>query len=559
MSPRLEQLAFGLTLLAFLAFGAAAFVKHRRELAVPRAVALGVLAFAAMGATLRLAFVEPAFVHTSFHGPALVESALSFPNPGAHRAEYGQGSFFVLGLAALVLGRTAETVFHANVLVASLATFPLAYVGAHWAGRPVGAVFAAAAWSTSPLVARLAASEDAHVVATGFALAALAATELAAALGSRCFLAAGVAAALAAILARQTLYPWPFFLVAMLVERRLRGGRGLTRMAIGLAGAALLLPTLALALATLRKSSNEVLLFAWKLALERPSLARSMILEHPLLDARRLSPLVTAFAPICLWAVTRRRAIRVALLTSLAVMALVTLPMVLRSRGVCWSFRLPLYALAVALAGVGLNAADVWIATRTGWLRHRVLALSLAAALLGALGRGTIDNSRPDAELAEYRAVREAFAAMPRPFAALSAGVRKPAPTDKLIGSLAARAGVPLLEPQDPAPAGPWIFVEGVGCHAYSILELMGDPGEAGGERYVQTIGAALDPAQGFGTQLVRRPAGIRPECEELEARLLAGPRPPSVRDGPEISVEDDPPMAIFDVPRIRLRFFTSP
>jgi hypothetical protein len=558
MSPRLGQLTFAFTFAAFLVLGTMAIARRRSDLAFPRSTAIGVMAFAAMGAVLRFAFVEPAFVHANFHGPALVESILSFPDPNVHRVEYGHGSFFVLGLAAATFGRTAETVFHANAIVAALTTVPLAFVAAHWAGRSEAAVYAAAAWATSPLVARLACSEDSHVVATALALAGLAAIELGSSLGSRSFLAAGVAATLAAILTRQTLYPWPCFLAAVLVERRLRERRGLGWIAIGIAIVALMIPTLLLAAATVREASNDVLLLAWKFGLESPRRALAMIVEHPLLAVRQLSPLVTIFGALGIVTVARRSSIRLSLVVSFAVMMLVTLPFVLPSRGVSWSFRLPLYALAVVLTGSGVAAFDRVITERTRWLRHRTLGLALGAALLGAIGRGTLDNRKPSAELAEYRALRTAFASMPSPFVAVTAGVRDPAPSDKLTESIASRFGVKVVGPEDSPPRGSWIFLEGLGCHAFSVIELFEESGTPGDERYVRMIDAALDPARGFGTELVQRPSSMRRECRDLEAKLVAGAHPPSIRDGPELVVEDGPPMVLFDAGRIRLRFFTS-
>src|SRR5579859_3636394 len=142
----------------------------------PRAIDRGVLAAALAALVVRL-LVAPAFVHDGFHGPLIVNGVLAFPSPpgrGSYGTAYGPGSFVVLGLLSFLTGRSAEGVMLANVLVSSLATLPLAAAASRLSGRPRAGLYAAILWAGSPLVARLARSEDAHLVGLVFAMAGLA-------------------------------------------------------------------------------------------------------------------------------------------------------------------------------------------------------------------------------------------------------------------------------------------------------------------------------------------------------------------------------------------------
>jgi len=59
---------------------------------------------------------------------------------------------------------------------------------------------------------------------------------------------------------------------------------------------------------------------------------------------------------------SRKRSIGVAVLGSLAVMFVLTLPFDFPEPGVAWSFRLPLYALVAMMCGPGASAVVVELA-----------------------------------------------------------------------------------------------------------------------------------------------------------------------------------------------------
>ncbi len=89
---------------------------------------------------------------------------LSFPTASTRRATYGQGSFVVLGAIAAAVGRSVENVFRANAVIQTGALGFAAGLAAR-AGGPWAALGTLAAGALSPLMLRVAASEDAHNVA----------------------------------------------------------------------------------------------------------------------------------------------------------------------------------------------------------------------------------------------------------------------------------------------------------------------------------------------------------------------------------------------------------
>jgi hypothetical protein len=165
--------------------------------------------------------------------------------------------------------------------------------------------------------------------------------------------------------------------------------------------------------------------------------------------------------------------------------------------------------------------------------------------LVGLCAKATMENRRPSAELAEYKWIRDTILAEPRPFTVAVAHLEEP--SSKLAERIAKRLGVPVVTLEDarsPAPAGRWIFFEGLACHGHSLPELfertLSAPlGEAELDRFLV---AAFDPRRGFGLDLVTRPTGVRDACAGVERRAAVRRAP-----GPVVRVDDDPPMVIFD------------
>jgi hypothetical protein len=530
---------------------------------VPAHVALGVGAATLVALLLPLFATAPAFVHISLHGPLLLESILAFPSPDVHRREFGQGSYVVLGLAAAAFGRSAETVMAANACLSAATTPLVGFVAARWAGRDSAALYASAAWATSPFVARLAHSEDSHVSAVLFAVMALAWAEVASARGSQLALTGAVLSVVLAMWTRQTTYLMAILVIAVLLERRRAAVRASHRvLALGPFVFALvaILSSLALRVASTLGESGDAMILPVLLVMARhPGVAFAALLRHPFFSPVRLSILVPTLGLMGAVYLGRRGPVRLSFVSYMAVMTFMTLPASFRSVGVAWSFRLPLYALALVAVGVGGAVVENAVESRRPGSSSSARRLA-AAALCGVVGLvagGTLENRAANPEFVEYTFIRDTLSREPRPFTL--AAVHLEEPSAELPARVARRLGVPVAlmgEGEAKDPSGPWIFFETLACHGHSIPKLFeqtlgGAAGEAAIERFLL---AAFDPRQGFGIGLAPRPVGMRAACAAVAAR--AGTR--SV-EGPDVAVEDDPPMVMYDSGAVRLRILSGP
>lgn len=560
--------AIAATLLALLlALTVATLPEWRRVWRrAPRWVALGVCLAALLALVLRMLFVAPALVHSDFQGALVIEGVLGFPQPaGAHNATYGsgygQGSFVILGLLASLLGRTAETVVACNAALSAFATLPLAFVAARWAGNPSAGLLAAFAWASSALVARLAHSEDAHILAVCIALCAVAYAELTATARRPTLTFAGaVVAALLATWTRESMLTWGPFVLALVVERRWRDrGQGcdlapLHRWALPL-GAALLGVALALRLGRAAGASN---VYAWGIsALSRDlGFVAALVADHPFFQLRILSAVVgvLGLAGVCLLALRSR--VRLAIAVQASGLFVLTLPAGLPSRGVGWSFRLQVYALAV----LGVGVAASWLcaagARRMGRPVGPRLTIAAACAIivLSLLCKGTVDNIRPDASFVEYTYLRDGVGSLPAPVTLIhSSGESR-----YTCLAVAERLGLRVVDihhlPSTPGP-GTWVLLEGLSAHAYTMSELAGrsESGPRGiiPESARNFFVAMFDPRTDFGRALVARPTQMRPEFRTLIARSTPlGPQ------GPTVEVSDVIPAGLFDTARFPLRLW---
>jgi hypothetical protein len=211
--------------------------------------------------------------------------------------------------------------------------------------------------------------------------------------------------------------------------------------------------------------------------------------------------------------------------------------------GVRWSFRLPVYVLSMLIAGGGA----AWLEARLA--RGRMLLVVVIAASLACTA--TLENLRPNAEFVEYCYVRDTLKRLQRPVV----GNPESGPGWRLPMVLASRLRLPLLS--RPAPGA--IFFDGIGCHVWDMLGLLGTqkapahqlPPRAEVERVFSVM---IDPDTHWGMDAVPHPTGERPECTALlqTARPLGPP-------GPTVTLEDSPPMAVFGERELTLRVFEWP
>jgi hypothetical protein len=538
--------------------------RWQRIAAMPAGVSIGCAVAAAAALVVWPAAVPPAFVHDAFHGPFIVNGVLAFPAPpgrGAYGAAYGPGSFAVLGLLSFLTGRSAEGVMIANAIVAALATIPVAALAARLSGRPRAGLYASLLWAASPLVARLARSEDAHVVGVAFALTGLWWIDVAATERSRAALWVGVLATAAAVFTRQTFIQLAPIAALLLIERTRRAAPGerLPWSSVIAACAALGGCLLARAAATAGSSDGQEGLIGLAVVARHPEWLPGYLAAHPLLSIPRL-PVVVPLLLIAGAIDLRRRAqARVTIAVAWCGLFLLMLPSSFPSAGVRWSFRLPSYALSIVIAGAGAAwLQDAWERRRGRPLGAAAgTALVIAALALGAAGTAIRELRAPSAEFIEYRYLRDTIARLPRGVTLI--GNAEEGPAWRLPGELAARAGIPVVRPEQlpaiPAPGATYVMPEGLGCQARDAFELAGAvraaahqlPARAEVERLFAIV---LDPRTDYGLKAVPHPVGPRPSC----ARILAASVPYGP-PGPTVALDDSPPTAIFGARALTLRF----
>ncbi len=566
------RLVLGL-LAASVALSAIWCVRHRALIAaLPRRIVAGVGVLALLAAWIRLFATTPALVHGSLdHATALVESVIAFPSANMHRVnEYGYGSFATLGLLCAAFGRRVETIVAANAIISALCVFPLGLVAARWSGRSTAALYAAAAWAASPLVARLAHSEDAHVVATAFALCAIAWLEIAFASVSRLALVNAVIALALAVLSRQTLAPWIALCCAVVVERWWRSrsaDRRLSTTAIIATLAIMCLPVLRfLALAQLDEGANQFVLMVFGIMASRPRAVLEILSAHPFFDVHNLSVLVPSVGLLgALSLCWRGSPVRLAFPASVFTITLVTLPFTLPVPGDRWAFRLPLYALGLIAVGAGAARIEERLVRRA---RFVVPVLTIAVALLAFCCRTALDNRRPSADLIEYQFVRDALEARPRPITLIGTG-----PTL----AMAQRPGVRVMSMPGELSTltAPWLFVDGRACHAYAPSQLLWPdrPGRAGNEAILRAwfegkrivhVGDRLSLLDAQ-TENVERSVEVptqpmEPRCAGVLERLRQLPvsAGASWLDGPAVELEDQIPFFVYDRIAFRPRILES-
>jgi hypothetical protein len=528
--------------------------RRARSPAEPRKLwALAGLAALAMAA--RIIAARPTFLHANLHGTALLDEIFAFPRPATFRAMYGQYSFFVLGAAARLFGRSFEVIVAVNQVVAALSLGLSALLARRLAGAWIAAWTTLACGALLVPVVRVAASEDAHNLAVLLGLTGVLCLDAYAVGRRRALLVAGTAALLLMINTRQTLYVMApcAFLMAWA-----RGGRALIRDPALLAAGAVVLAGLVLRTrVTVNDGAESISLVMIGIVLTTRSAILPLFAHHPLLDVARFGPAVPALLAAGLWACARRRGALGGLGLAFVAVFVVTLPFGFPTPGVEYSFRSPVLALGLVVAGVGGAVVADALRARFG-ARSEALALGAAGGLagLGFALPGRSDLSRVSPEYAEYRFVQAAALELPRaltwlelPHDAAQPGYRAPS------GALA-RAGYRISEASSLAAAkaspGPVYFLAGVQCRAWSVVELLGglDPHRRDAQRsFVTRLAPVLFDRAPIASVASAR--GVRPECLEITARgVPVGPRgvvPAPVSDIPfVVYTPEDLPLQFY-------------
>lgn len=475
----------------------------------------------------RVLVTEPVLLHANFHGAALVDEILAFPCVATHRAEYGQGSFFLLGALARVAGGTFERIVLVNQVLGVATLALLGVLAARVSNRAWTAPLVVLLGALDPALVRVAASEDAHTLATFLAAGALVGLEAGARTGSRAALVAGAAAALLVLWTRQTLYP-VVALAGCLAFARADGARRRspvfagTLAVVGVAFAARVVHTLT------HPTDAVTFRFLPVIIAHRPA---SLLVGHPLLDPR----CAPALLPLGLAGIValRRRVGGVVLGLGTIGLLLITLPFSFPTPGVELAFRVPVVALWLIPA-----AASAERLARAVPARRLAVPLAIVVAILPAALPVFARVRATTAATQEMHALRSLAASLPAGTSFVTLPTREPTPTVALPQfALPPDARVERLDrlghSGDPSRSER-LFLVGLQCRARSFMEVV--PG-ATPEQLLAT-----DLRRGLGTAHVQ--TDLRPECRALLDRATR------VSAVLTIDAPDDPPFAFFAADR---------
>ncbi|MSP92600.1 MAG: hypothetical protein EXR79_12495 [Myxococcales bacterium] len=500
-----------------------------QALPVPeRRAVLATGALIALAVTARLWLVTPGYLHANLHGPALADAALAWPRLDAHRATYGPVGFFLLGGIAHSFGGGWEGLVRANALAGGALLATIAWVATRWAGTVQAAPIAVALGALLPGLALVSASEDVHPVATALALASVALFDTYGRDRRAVHLVAGCLLASLAAHSRQTLVPLALLAplwAAMRTHDLVRDWR------FQAAGAVVVAAVTARVAATLADRGDQVTFDLVPLLFADPVALAPVFAHHPLTAPAHAALLL----PLALWgAVQLWRHDRAgwAIVGGLCGLTALTLPLGVPIAGNELGFRLPVTALAVAVAALALVP---W--TRRQGLAGRSLGIAALAAhglLLPALYAprrvAPMDSEREHLQhSAAWLGPAPTFAVLP---------VREPAPSYWLPRhALPAGARTVVATPDAIAAARrPVHFLSGLRCRAWSGRELAAHAG-------VPTTALALVWSS-YAGQLppgVVPSDAVRPECLELlRGAIAVGPATRIARPYSEL------PFAVF-------------
>jgi hypothetical protein len=527
-----------ITLMAACSFGIA-LAARRQPRPPPRIVAIWaiVAALAAGSVTYRLIVVPPAFVHAEFYGPQLVADILELAMPPHH--PYGASSYVLLHGLSWIFGRSAEGIVRANVVLAGIATFPFAWLVARWAGDARVAVLGAAIWACSPLVERLACSEEAHVTGALFALLAALAADIVATRPSRLASVLALLFAQLTVFSRQSFLAWVPFLVLLSVDRDPSRGRW-QRARLPLAMAA----TLCLAVLFQRATRVEEGYAPFLLIMARVIDLRaivSCIAVHPALAARQLSVVVPPLGALGCLVLARDKHRRVAFFVGLGAATLTSLMVQWPAIGVSYGFRLPQYVLWLGAASIGAGALaralEPWLSPRGA-----IGAVALLCVFTSASSARAQQNRTRDSLFDEYVWVRDELSRLPdAPVVSFGAGPMGPRYNTPQEVARTLHRGVTWAD-----SCGAYV-VEGLGCYAYTVAELT-FPGKVsepesialmlGSQSFLRRF--VFDASTSYGLSLVQVPTDMRPEC----GREIVGAH--EVTEGAPLPTQTSAPLAVW-------------
>jgi len=480
------------------------------------------IALLVVGGAIRFA-MPPAFIHANFHGYGLVEAILAFPEPAHYRAEYGQGSFMAMGALASALGGGWRGVVLANVLFGTALLGGMALL-AHRIAGPFAATATAAAGATFLPLVRVAASEDAHGVASLLAIVAVLAATPPPLQGpslSRSRVVVIVAGTLGALYARQSWFFLPIIIGGLTFAAWRPPRLAEPRVLFVVGVVVLLLVPRAVSLATTNDRGSVAYLSS--AIFSRDVLV--FLRFHPLFRLD-LGPGVLLFGAIgAAWAVHARQRLGVWVAIGAAVAFVSSLVVSANpGYGIAYGFRLPLFSFLLPLTGVGCAATLAEVRRRAPTLASpSVTALGLALFLwpVPALVR---EARLRDPQDQEYAIIAAHSATLPRGATLLFPKAQGLEPPSYSIpwsafgdASVDARFDLPAGE----TPTDLLVF-EGLSCYAYSLSEQTGLPPARLTEAFVgrrdgegRTLVELLwnTDSGAFALFGARAPEGRRQEC----------------------------------------------
>lgn len=538
IQPIEQQIELAVTIAALvllLSSGAWVLASYRKSRTLWAAMSAAALVF-----VVRWILAEPTFVHASLHGPRLLE--VPYNNPYESFRGYGPLAPLLHGWLLRSWGPDLTHVALFHQLCSSLALVPLAWLAGRLAGSqtaPAGSrmamlgAFVVAA--LHPVLVRIGASEDAHVLAVLLAWIGLAAMYDYGHDQQVSRLLLTTAALILMLHTRQIMLvvlPFPFVLAVAQRRSLLRDPWF---------WAAIIVCSFVLVLRLFVLASNPDQTFHLRSIAARMSslgIVLAALRHHPLFDVGLYQPLFVPLWVVGLVATWRSSSVGRWFVVCFAAMFVSTL-WTYEGRNVALMFRMPLLTCACVLAGVGFQRLLVLAERRFGAQRSRwitgVSAGVIALAPLALPGWRIVDELRPLTR--EYRMIQAAAPSLPKRFILVvnaGGGIDRPSyqfPTHLLRG-----AGIEVIErtPQNlldeqhfdqphldqPHSDQPLIFFRGVACYAYSLIELADIP-TLDFATIIRTIGETAASHRVPADLLI--PAQMRPECAVLldGARLL--------------------------------------
>lgn len=543
----MESLELPLTFAAGAALLGAGLALGRGCRPATRAMLATLLGLAAVLAA-RWMLTTPTFVHASLHGPRLLNAA--YDAPLSNFRNYGHLGGLAAGLVMRGFGADLTVVAALHQLLSVITLGVMGWVAWRWTGARAAGVCVVAVAALNPVLIRQGASEDGHPLAVLLAWLAIAAMERHARDGRR---AALVASAAAAVLMLQTRQIMLAFVPVILVLGLLRTGRGIRQPPAFWIAAAVPLGAGLLRLVVASQQSDQAghLASVWTRLASIDALSLALA-RNPIVDLPRfaihLLPLYLAGA-VWLW----RDSPAGRGMVGAALWLFVSSLWIYEGQNVAFMFRMPALTVWLFVAGLGAWRSAEWLRRRAPRLPAGALYAAVVAVLCLAPtlqpGWAILRERRP--LIREYEYVRSMVAQLPRRFTLVSdvprgAGV----PAYEFPYHLLADAGVQV---HGSADEGPRLFLNGVFCRSYSLVELLdaahGYDLFTGPHRDRIFDAFGRTDSQGFAV-----PAEERPECRRLLEGATPLGTPLRIPAAPH-----DPPFVMFGVDAFDIQFYELP